>query len=162
MKKLIIYVLALGLFICGCKNKQEDTVLTKEVTFRKEGTATLLSAATDSIIVKLDIEIAESEYETQTGLMYRKGMEDHQGMLFVFEDIRMRSFYMKNTQFPLDIIFLDESYRIINVQKNAQPYNKTSLPSEAPSKYVLEVNGGLTDKWGLLAGDTMEFSRITN
>ena len=122
----------------------------------------LSKAENDSVLATIDIEIAESEYETQTGLMYRKSMEKDRGMLFVFEDETRKSFYMKNTVFPLDIIYIDGGLKVVSIQKNAQPYNDASLPSEGPAKYVLEVNAGLSDQWGLQKGDIISFERTSN
>ncbi len=157
-KKLVIAILA-GIMLqsFGCKDGA-GKVLTKEVTFTKEGELTLKKAETDSVIALLDIEFARTDYETQTGLMYRKSMQDDRGMLFIFEDEIRRSFYMKNTEFALDIIYLDGDGKVVSIQKNAKPFDKSSLPSEAPAKYVLEVNAGLSDRWGLTAGDVMEFT----
>lgn len=143
----------------GCKDSSSNKVLTKEVTFTKEGELTLKKATTDSIIAKLDIEFAATEYETQTGLMYRKSMQKDRGMLFIFSDEIQRAFYMKNTEFALDIIYIDGDKNIVSIQKNAKPYDKSSLPSGAPAKYVLEINAGLSDMWGLEAGDVVEFTR---
>jgi hypothetical protein len=163
MKKRLIAVALLGLLLqsYSCKDSSDKKVLTKEVTFTKEGELTLKKASNDSIVAKLDIEFAETDYETQTGLMYRSAMQQDRAMLFIFEDVKRRSFYMKNTEFPLDIIYLDGDKKIVSIQKNAQPYNKSSLPSEAPAKYVLEVNAGQSDLWGLEAGDVMEFSKTS-
>ena len=160
MKKIGLYIgLALSLAMLGCNEGGNKQNLTKEVTFAKEGELSLISAENDSLLTQLDIEIAEDDYETQTGLMYRKSMQDDRGMLFIFPDERPRAFYMKNTEFALDIIFLNADKRVVSVQANAKPLDPTSLPSEGPAKYVLEVNSGLTEKWGLKAGDRFEFSR---
>lgn len=163
MKKRLIAIALLGLLLqsYSCKDSSDTKVLTKEVTFTKEGELTLKKAETDSIVARLDIEFAETDYETQTGLMYRKSMQPNRAMLFIFDDIKRRSFYMKNTEFALDIIYLDGNKKIVSIQKNAKPYDKGSLPSEAPAKYVLEVNAGQSDLWGLEAGDIMEFSKIS-
>jgi len=163
MKKRLIAVALVGLLFqsYSCKDSTDQKVLTKTVTFTKEGSLLLKKAATDSVVASLEIEFATSEYETQTGLMYRKSMEPNRGMLFIFEDETRRSFYMKNTEFALDIIYLNSEYTIVSIQKNAKPFDKSSLPSEAPAKYVLEVNAGLSDQWGLAAGDLMEFSKIS-
>jgi len=161
--RAIAILLTLFVFFTSCKeNSSNSEVLTKEVNFKKEGELVLKKTANDSVIAKLDIELAEGDYETQTGLMYRSGMEKNHGMLFIFEDVSMRAFYMKNTQFPLDIIYLGEDQKVINIQKNAIPFNQASLPSSAPAKYVLEINAGLSDQWGLSSGDQMEFTRTTN
>jgi len=160
MKRIWIPAICLALLLGGsCKDSKKDVVLTKEVTFSKEGTLQLYKASTDSVLVNLQVEFAETEYETQTGLMYRKGMEDQQAMLFIFDTEEMKGFYMKNTQFPLDIIFLDKDKQVVNIAKDAQPFNQSTLRSEGPAQYVLEVNAGLSDKWGLSPGDKMEWSR---
>jgi len=135
------------------------TIKTEEVTFTKEGSLDIFKKESDSLAVQLHIEFAESEYETQTGLMYRKGMEDNQAMLFIFPDVSMHSFYMKNTAFPLDIIFIDEDLNITSFQENAQPFNENGLSSKVPIKYVLEVNAGLVQDWLLEVGDRIEFTR---
>ena len=159
MKKIIIAATLVGLLFTtqSCKEKTEEKVLTKEVKFAKEGSLTIKKAKNDSIIANLDIELADDEYETQTGLMYRTSMSNKQAILFVFEDELTRSFYMKNTEFPLDIIYISGDKKVVNIQKNAKPMDPTSLPSEAPAKYVLEVNGGLSDTWGLEAGDKVDW-----
>jgi hypothetical protein len=141
----------------SCKDDKK-IIKTSEVTFTKEGELTLYKSATDSIIVKLDIEIADNEYDTQTGLMYRNSMMEQQGMLFIFKDEKPRSFYMKNTRFALDLIFLDANKTIVSYQENAKPLDESSLPSNAPAMYVLEVNAGLVNKWHLEVGDKMAFT----
>lgn len=163
MKRIIISAV-IAASICGfynCKEKTSETKsLTKEITFTKEGELTLLNAETDSIIAKLDIEIADDDYQTQTGLMYRHSMPANQAMLFVFPDEQRRSFYMKNTEIPLDIIYLNSKKEIVSIQRNAKPYDETSLPSETVSQYVLEVNAGLSDTWKLEKGDRIVFTIV--
>ncbi len=113
----------------------------------------------DSLLVSLDIEFAETEYEVQTGLMYRDQMKEKQGMLFIFPDVRVHSFYMKNTEIPLDIIFIDENLTIASFQENAKPFDETGLSSLVPIQYVLEVNAGLAEKWNLEVGDKISYNR---
>ncbi len=162
MKKIFISAVILGslLSFYNCKDNtnSENKSLTKEITFTKEGELSLLKAKNDSLIVKLDIEIAADEYETQTGLMYRNSLAKNQAMLFIFKDMQRRSFYMKNTKIPLDIIYLNAEKEIVSIQKNAKPFDESSLPSEAASQYVLEVNAGLSDVWNLEKGDKIIFS----
>lgn len=160
MKKIIFSIVLVGatFIFQSCKKSNDKKILTKEVAFTKEGELTLKKATSDSIIKILNLEIAETEYETQIGLMYRHSMEDDQAMLFIFKNDQPRSFYMKNTEFTIDIIFINSKKEIVSIQKNAKPYDKTSLPSNAPAKYVLEINGGLSDIWGLEDGDKIEWS----
>ena len=142
----------------SCKEEQK-TIKPLVIEFKKEAEL-VFKTATDSVIKHLDVEIADDEYKTQTGLMYRDKMDQLQGMLFVFPDEDLRSFYMKNTNIPLDIIYIDADKKIVSFQKNAQPNNENSLPSNVPAKYVLEINAGLADKWQLVVGDKMEYSKV--
>ena len=162
MKKILISAAIvssiLTFYNCKDNNNSESKSLTKEITFTKEGELSLLKDETDSIIAKLDIEIADDEYSTQTGLMYRHAMEETQGMLFIFNDSQVRSFYMKNTEIPLDIIYVNAEKEIVSIQKNAKPFDETSLSSDIASRYVLEINAGLSDKWNLQKGDKIKFS----
>lgn len=160
MKKTVAFIaLSVGLlFGHACKEESKKIIKTEPIVFKKEGELNIFKAENDSLLASLNIEIAESEYETQTGLMYRKGMEENQGMLFIL-DIRPHYFHMKNTEFPLDIIFIKEDLKIASFQKNAKPFNETLLPSKTPVKYALEVNAGLSEKWTLRVGDKIEFTK---
>ena len=144
--------------INSCK-EETKIVKQKKVTFKKEGELQLLKASNDSVIKIIDIEIADNEFETQTGLMYRNSMRDNHGMLFIFPNSKPRSFYMKNTRFSLDIIYIDENKKIVSFQENAKPLDENSLPSNANAKYVLEINAGLVNKWGLRLGDKITFTK---
>ncbi|WP_396591912.1 DUF192 domain-containing protein [Allomuricauda sp. R78024] len=159
MRTLFTVLFISVLLLQSCKTESKKEIKTEAISFTKEGVLTILKQETDSILTQLDIEIAESEYETQTGLMYRESMEDNQGMLFIFPDVAMHSFYMKNTQIALDIIYIDESLKIASFQKDAQPYNETGLSSKVPVKYVLEINAGLSERLGLDIGDAISFTK---
>jgi uncharacterized membrane protein (UPF0127 family) len=147
--------------IISCKNNTNDKVLTKEIKFSQEGTLSIYRSTNDSLIATLDIEISEGEYETATGLMYRKSMQDNQGMFFIFDQEAPLSFYMKNTQFPIDIIYLDKALNIGEIYRDAKPFDPTPLPSRRPAKFVLEVNAGRVAQWNLQPTDRVEFSRIS-
>lgn len=159
MYKKILFLFSLIVFLSSCKSEPKKEIKTETISFTKEGELRIFKLASDSTSVAFDIEIAETEYETQTGLMYRPSMEADQGMLFIFPNVSVRSFYMKNTEFPLDIIYIGENQKIVSFQKNAQPYNENSLPSGAPVKYVLEINAGLSDNMALQVGDSISFNR---
>lgn len=155
----VITFFIISLFSISCK-EDEKQVKQVVVTFKKEGELTLFKTASDSIIKTIAIEIADDEYQTQTGLMYRDSMKNSEGMLFVFPNSDYRSFYMKNTKIALDIIYIDKDKSIVSIQKNAKPLDETSLPSEAPAKYVLEINAGLSDQWQIERGDRIEFTKL--
>lgn len=160
--KIIAFVISGIIFlnISSCKDDKKQTVKPVVISFEKEGELKLLKASSDSIIKTINIEIADDDYQTQTGLMYRDYMKDNEGMLFVFPDSRQRSFYMKNTRIPLDIIYINENKRIVSFQKNAKPFDETSLPSNASAKYVLELNAGLSEQWNLEIDDTINFTQF--
>ena len=155
---LAFVVLCLSLVSCNTNSSQKE-LKTEEVSFTKEGELSI--SRKDSIIVsKIDIEIADNEYERQTGLMYRSSMEKKQGMLFIFKDEQPRYFYMKNTEIPLDIIYISNKMKIVSMVKNAHPMNESSLPSNAPAQYVLELNGRMADTWSLKVGDSINYSEM--
>lgn len=147
------------ILLTACKEDAKNTVKATPVAFTKEGELTLYKAAKDTALTKLDIEIADSEYETQTGLMHRTSMNENQGMLFIFPDIAVHSFYMKNTQIPLDIIFVDQNLKVVHIQENTVPFSETGISSNVPVQYVLEINAGLVEKWGVEIGDRIEYTK---
>ncbi|WP_026933627.1 DUF192 domain-containing protein [Christiangramia echinicola] len=164
MKRNILGLAALSLFLSlsfsSCEDdKKEEIIETDPINFTKEGEVYLIKASGDTLR-KLDVELAENDYEHQTGLMYRESLENDQGMLFIYDSERVRSFYMKNTYIPLDIIYYGADSTLVSIQKNATPRDETSLPSEGPTQFVLEINGGLSDQWGIENGDRFSFQNI--
>ena len=150
-----------GLTFLSCKDEKKSiSEKPTDIPFTKEGSVKLLTPERDSIIAVLDIEVADDDYQIQTGLMYRNELKKNHGMLFIFPQEAYKSFYMKNTRIPLDIIYIDKDSSIVNIQKDTKPFDETSLPSEAPVKYVLEVNAGLSDQWNLRAGHKIWFNVI--
>lgn len=161
MKRKIFNLSALSLFLSlsfsSCEDdKKQEIIETDPITFTKEGVAYLIKSSGDTI-KRLDIELAETSYEQQTGLMYREDMEEDQGMLFIYDSESIRNFYMKNTYIPLDIIYYDADSTLVSIQKNTTPRDESSLPSEGPAQYILEVNAGLSDEWGIGEGDKFSF-----
>jgi len=120
--------------------------------FKKEGELTFVDS-TENPIIKIDIEIAENDYERQLGLMNRESMEEMQGMLFIFPEERFQSFWMMNTLFSLDMIFIDSKKEIVTIHRNTKPLSEQSYPSSKPALYVLEVNAGFCDKHNIKLGD---------
>ncbi|WP_037319406.1 DUF192 domain-containing protein [Salegentibacter sp. Hel_I_6] len=160
-RSIILSAVLAASLLSSCKddNTTEDPIETEEIAFTKEGEAILLKPNGDTI-QQIDIEIADNAYERQTGLMYRNSMEDDQGMLFIYENEAPRAFYMKNTYIPLDIIYFAADSTAVSFQKNAQPQDETSLPSEAPAQFILEINAGLADDWNIEVGDKIDFERV--
>lgn len=132
-----------------------STAKPAEPAFIKEGELTFLKAG--QVVKSIDIEIASTAAEIQQGLMFRQKMDESAGMLFVFPDMQPRGFWMKNTLFPLDIIYVDADKTIVSIQKNTAPLSELELPSEGPAQYVIEVNAGFADRHDLKAGDKVDF-----
>ena len=125
--------------------------------FRKDSELAFISRANNDTIQQIDIEIAETENAITTGLMHRQEMPIQAGMLFIFQRAELRSFWMKNTLIPLDIIYIDEFQQIVSIQRNTVPLSEKSVPSNKPAKYVLEMNGGYCDQFGVKEGDFVDF-----
>ena len=92
--------------------------------------------------IRFRVEIADTDLKRKTGLQCRTKMELNEGMLFIWKTEDFRSFWMKNTSIPLDIIFINKTYEIIDIFYNAKPYNLKSISSKKKAKYVLELNRG--------------------
>lgn len=161
MIKRVVFTLIISSILCSLVSCKEEQKVIKpiKIEFKKEGELTIFKSTSDTIITQFDIEIADSDYETQTGLMHRQTMQNNRAMLFVFSDMRNRSFYMKNTYITLDIIYLNNNKLIVSIQENAKPLNETPLPSLFPAQYVLEINGGLSKKLNLKVGDSIAFRK---
>jgi uncharacterized membrane protein (UPF0127 family) len=127
--------------------------------FHKEGELRFFGK-NQQLLATIDIEIARDELERETGLMYREKMAENQGMLFLFDDSDVRSFWMKNTLISLDMIFVDEKDQIITIQKHTTPLSEQSYVSSGPAKYVLEVNAGFTDKHRIKVGDRIAWTAL--
>lgn len=100
-----------------------------------------------------DIEIARTASEQAYGLMKRKSMPADHGMLFLFNTEDERSFWMKNTLIPLDMIFIRADGTIHSIHDSAIPHDLTPINSNGPVMAVLELNGGRAADLGIKPGD---------
>ena len=100
---------------------------------------------------RIDAQVAQAPQERQTGLMHRKEMPQHEGMLFVFEQPAQQCFWMKNTLLPLTAAFVDDDGTIVNLA-DMKPQTLDSHCSTKPVRYVLEMNQGWFAKKGIKAG----------
>lgn len=128
------------------------------IKFEKNGTA-ILSSIHGKVLSTFDIEIADTPDKVKTGLMYRDSLQLNQGMLFVFPEAQERSFWMKNTYLPLDIIFIGADSLILSIANNAEPFSEQSIDSHGAAKFVLEVNAGIANRVGLSKGDRIQWKK---
>ena len=112
-----------------------------------------LEIATKSGVRVFSVEMATTEEEKTTGLMYRKELADGKGMLFDFSPEQEVSMWMKNTYIPLDMIFIRADGRILRIAENTEPLSTRIIPSGGLAKGVLEVIAGTAQKYGIAPGD---------
>lgn len=104
---------------------------------------------------RLRVEVAERPADLATGLMFRESLPKDRGMLFVFPSPAPRTFWMKNTYIPLDIAFLDEEGRILNILQ-MPPLSEEHFRSRGPARYAVEMNAGWFSRHGIRSGDRIE------
>ncbi len=104
---------------------------------------------------RLDVQVAATPDQRQTGLMFRKEMPQHEGMIFVFEQPAQQCFWMKNTLLPLSAAFVADDGTIVNIEDMA-PQTLDSHCSAKPVRYVLEMNKGWFVKKGIKPGSKLQ------
>jgi uncharacterized membrane protein (UPF0127 family) len=107
--------------------------------------------------VTYQVEVQDDDFEIQRGMMCRRSMRPGWGMLFLMPQTRAQRFWMKNTLIPLDMVFLDEDWKVVGVVAEAAPQTLTGRSVDAPSRYVLELVGGAAAKAGVQAGVQARF-----
>jgi uncharacterized membrane protein (UPF0127 family) len=122
-----------------------------------EGKLTLHTASGDHAF---HVEVVDTPEGRAKGLMFVQDLADDAGMLFDFKEERPVSFWMQNTLIPLDMVFVGADGVVKTVHANARPMDTTSIPSEVPVQYVLEIPGGVAASIGLQPGDTMIHDRV--
>jgi uncharacterized protein len=112
-----------------------------------------LEIVTKSGVQVFSVEMATTEEEKTTGLMYRKELADGKGMLFDFSPEQQVSMWMKNTYISLDMIFIRADGRILRIAENTEPLSTKIISSGGLAKGVLEVIAGTAQKYGIQPGD---------
>ena len=134
---------AAALALAGCRDRGPVAVL------RGPGAA-----------VEVSLEVAATPPERERGLMYRTSLAEGRGMLFVFDEDRNHSFWMKNTLIPLDMLFIARDGTVVGIHANATPLSTADIAVGKPSRYVLEVPGGWAARHGIAAGAQVEFRGV--
>ena len=150
----VVVVALLGFFIVNNFITNEPKV--EYYTFTKEGELTFTDSL-GTLKSKIDLEIAETTYETRLGLMNRNKMEENQGMLFILPNLEPQSFWMRNTLISLDMIFVTDQKKIVTIHKNTKILSDQSYPSSEPAKYVVEVLAGFADRHNIKVGDKIDW-----
>lgn len=155
MRKWVIVML----MVMGCTQSPAPPAM--ETANRQPPTASQSGARIvfpDNFVVNLELAV-DDETRAQ-GLMYRDHIDAGKGMLFIFPQDDIFSFWMKNTRIPLDMIWIDSGKRIVGMKENVPPCHVPDCPSYGPgvvARYVLEVGAGEAAKHKLKVGDTLQF-----
>lgn len=166
MKKFICFLsIFLILLFSSCQKQGEDLKI--DTTDQKDASKTKFTKMGEvyfqdslkNLKKKIDVEIAETDDARHLGLMFRESMKEDEGMLFVFSDEEPQGFYMKNTIISLDIIFINSKKKIVKIHHRTEPFSERDLPSVKPAKYVVEVNAGFTEKFGVREGDFIDWRK---
>jgi uncharacterized membrane protein (UPF0127 family) len=156
-KTLLILVLAVLLWSCGATNAGKNEPGVPEV-IRADGRVDFLNSE-GNVLVSVTVEIADTPKAHTRGLMWRKGLDDTMGMLFIYEHVGELAFWMRNTPTPLDIIFISERGRVINIAANAKPMSDRFYYSKGLAKYVVEVVAGFCARYGVFEGTVIRWRR---
>lgn len=111
----------------------------------------------DKNLIDLKIAIADNAEKRARGLMEVKNLPKDYAMLFIFDSPQVANFWMKNTAIPLDIIFVDNSNKIVHIHKNARPFDESFISSQKEVDKAIEVNAGLVDKYNIRVGNKIKF-----
>ena len=110
---------------------------------------------------RYSVEVADDEQERARGLMFRDQLAADHGMLFIHESEDPQAYWMKNTRIPLDILYFDNARRLVSQQRDVPPCTLGDAcppyPSDAPARFVLELNAGEAARLGLAEGTVMTF-----
>ncbi len=127
--------------------------------FKAQGQLVFLKHGSGAVLKMITIQIADNDAERAEGLMWRRYMPENEGMLFIFGDQELLTFWMKNTYIPLDMVFANKEGKIVRIYPDATPLSEASISSNSPAQYVVEVNAGFCAKYGINVGDKIEFER---
>lgn len=116
-----------------------------------------LEIVTRSGVHVFTVELAKTDQERATGLMYRKELPEGRGMLFDFSPEQTISMWMKNTYISLDMIFIRSDGRILRIAENTEPLSEKIISSGGPARAVLEVIAGTARKYGIAPGDRVAY-----
>ena len=102
---------------------------------------------------RFSVDLADTKLKREIGLQCRKELKENEGMLFNWNSEDQRHFWMKNTKFYLDIIFINSDFKIVDIFFNAKPFSLINISSRKKAQYVLELNKGVFKNLDLMIGD---------
>ncbi len=149
---------AASLMSCQSNSAPDDeSSQATSIPFRKDGTLDFIRAG--DMYQTIDIEIAETDSAIIRGMMQRTSLPEHSGMLFLMPEEELQEFWMSNTQISLDIIFANAEREIVHIAKYTTPLSQENVKSIYPAQYIIEVQAGVADSYGILEGDRFDWRR---
>jgi len=107
------------------------------------------------VCIVLDIYIADTGRQHSQGLMFIEQLDEHEGMLFRYPSDAILRMWMKNTYIPLDMLFIRGDGEIAGIARNTTPMSTKTIASPEPVRFVLELNGGTTERWQIETGNRL-------
>ncbi len=114
----------------------------------------------NEVVAKFKVKVVINPEEQKYGLMHITFLPENLGMLFKNESPKIINMWMKNTKIPLDMIFIDENYNIVNIVSNTTPNSIATISSKQPAIGVLEINAGLANKYKIIHGYKLILEKI--
>jgi len=142
--------------IGGCLTVGDKAFCESGITEKGDGELQFLRQD-GSIAVSITIEIADTAEARIKGLMERWSLPELHGMLFIFDSPEIQRFWMQNTPLSLDMIFVNENRRILNMAESTMPMSKQTYDSKGPAKYVVEVKAGFSKRHGIEEGMSIQW-----
>jgi len=149
---------ALALILAGCAGDSSRNAA-PDLSFRADGILEFLRPDS-TLITRIAIEIAESDSAQARGLMDRTSIPARAGMLFLYHDSGDRSFWMRSTPLPLDILFVREDGTVANIARRTVPFSDAHITSDGEVQNVLEVRAGFTAQWNIEPGTRIRWQRV--
>jgi uncharacterized membrane protein (UPF0127 family) len=146
----VISILCIGLILSGQSSEDESL----DAAFEKD---VLVITASEHACYKFDIYVATTRAQQTRGLMHVRYMPDSTGMLFVYQQPRLLSMWMKNTYMSLDMLFIRADGSIANIETHTDPLSLETISAIEPLNFVLELNAGVTERLGIDTDSRVHF-----
>ena len=153
-----VLIFGLTVLLISAHGFSESGLLAQTESIRPDGKLDFVGFD-ESRIVSIVIEIAETKKARRKGLMGRPSLNMANGMLFIYEQEALRSFWMHNTVISLDMIFVDNKRRIIHIAESTRPMSKQEYRSQMPAQYIVEVPAGFVKFFNIQKGMRIRWQR---
>ena len=154
---MLLVMFAIG---CSTSTKREDSAAPMPTNEVKPPNGPKVFLTTPRGDLAVNVEVVGTPAKIERGLMFRQHLPPDDGMLFLMDKEKPWTFWMHNTLIPLDMIFIGKDMTIAGIVERAEPQTDTLRKVDAPSLYVLEVNGGYCASHGVGAGATVRFEGV--